>query len=186
MGGPLQAGIDLLGRKWGWFLAGGIVMLVLGTLALGCTWIATLASLLTFGVMLLIGSAVQIVQAFHAQRTKGFLIHLLVGVLYLLAGLLMVYKPAAAATGFTLILALFFMVGGAFRILVALVERMPYWGWFLLNGVVTFLLGLLIWRQWPASGLWLIGVFVGIDMLFTGWSLVMFSFAARGLASKRA
>jgi hypothetical protein len=82
-------------------------------------------------------------------------------------------QPVLAVESLTLVLAAAFVVGGVFRIIVALVERFPSWGWVLANGVITVLLGIAIWRQWPASGLWVIGMFVGIDLVVNGvtWSL---------------
>jgi uncharacterized membrane protein HdeD (DUF308 family) len=90
---------------------------------------------------------------------------------------------AASALTLTLILAVFFMVSGAFRILVALLMRFPEWRWLLLNGLITLLLGLLIWKQWPLSGLWVIGLFIGFELIYTGVSWVLLSLAARRLAS---
>jgi uncharacterized membrane protein HdeD (DUF308 family) len=71
------------------------------------------------------------------------------------------------------------LVGGILRIVVSLVERFEGWGWSLLNGVVSLLLGAVIWRQWPLSSLWFIGLFVGIEMLFSGLSWVMLALAVR-------
>jgi uncharacterized membrane protein HdeD (DUF308 family) len=93
--------------------------------------------------------------------------------------LIIVANPGAGALVLTLILAVFFMVAGLFRIMAALTMRFPQWGWLLVSGIVTLLLGLLIWRQWPVSGLWVIGLFIGIDMIFCGWSWVMAALAAR-------
>jgi uncharacterized membrane protein HdeD (DUF308 family) len=73
------------------------------------------------------------------------------------------------------------MLGGLFRILTAVAARFHHWVWVLLNGVISLVLGLMIWRQWPVSGLWVIGLFIGIDMIFYGWSLIMLALAVRGL-----
>ena len=70
---------------------------------------------------------------------------------------------------------------GIFRAVVAVAVRFPNWIWLLLSGVVTFLLGLSIWHQWPLSGLWVIGLFVGVEMIFNGWSLVMLGLVAKNL-----
>ena len=86
-----------------------------------------------------------------------------------------------AAEVLTLILAVAFLVGGSVRIVVVLTERFSAWPWVLLNGVVTLLLGILIWRQWPESSLWVIGLFVGIDLIFNGWSWVMLALAVRAI-----
>ena len=93
-------------------------------------------------------------------------------------------NPAAGATVLTLLIALFFLIAGAFRIIVALTMRFPEWHWLLLNGAITLLLGLLIWKQWPSSALWVIGLFIGIELIFTGSAWVMLSLAARRLVSQ--
>jgi len=76
-------------------------------------------------------------------------------------------------------MAMFFMIAGLFRIVTALLMRYPHWGWVLLNGLITFVLGVLIWRQMPGAALWIIGMFVGIDLIFVGWSWVMLALALR-------
>src|SRR5438552_76718 len=91
----------------------------------------------------------------------------------------MVARPVAGALSLTLLLAAFFVVGGVSRIMTALAIRFPGRGWTLLSGMVTLLLGIVIWRQWPISGLWVIGTFVGLDLIFDGWSLVMLGMRAR-------
>jgi uncharacterized membrane protein HdeD (DUF308 family) len=78
-----------------------------------------------------------------------------------------------------LIIAIFLIVSGIFRIVFAVSERFTGWGWVLLNGVVTLFLGMMIYKQWPASGLWVIGIFIGIDLIFNGWAWIMLSIASR-------
>ncbi|HYV57461.1 MAG TPA: HdeD family acid-resistance protein [Candidatus Nitrosopolaris sp.] len=172
-------GTEELRRHWGVCVVLGIASLILGTVALGASGIVTLASVLFFGWMLVFGGAVQAVHAFWFRRWGGFFRHLLGGVLGIVVGGLLVARPLAGAESITLLLAAFFVVGGAFRIMSALAVRFPSWGWTLMSGVITLLLGIIIWRQWPISGLWVIGTFVGIDLIFDGWSLVMLGTTAR-------
>jgi uncharacterized membrane protein HdeD (DUF308 family) len=170
-----------LRRHRGWFVALGVALVVLGVVALGAVGLVTLASVLLFGWLLLIGGIMQIVHAFRVRRWGGFPRHLLGGVLSLVVGLLIARNPVAGAASLTLLLAAFFMVGGIFRIGAALSFHFPGRGWAVLSGVVTLLLGIMIWSEWPASGVWVIGTFVGIDLIFDGWSLVMTGMAARQL-----
>jgi uncharacterized membrane protein HdeD (DUF308 family) len=172
-------GTEELRRRWGLCVVLGIASVILGTVALGASGIVTLASVLFFGWLLVIGGAVQAVHAFWFRRWGGFFRHLLGGVLGIVVGGLMVARPVAGALSLTLLLAAFFVVGGVSRIMTALAIRFPGRGWTLLSGVVTLLLGIVIWRQWPISGLWVIGTFVGIDLIFDGWSLVMLGMRAR-------
>jgi uncharacterized membrane protein HdeD (DUF308 family) len=108
-------------------------------------------------------------------------LHLLVAVLYFIAGVLVIEHPGRSLAGLTLVIAAVLFVEGILRVVVALTERFHGWGWVLLNGVISLALGVMIWRQWPESSLWVIGLFVGIDLLFNGWSLIMLALALRGL-----
>jgi uncharacterized membrane protein HdeD (DUF308 family) len=106
-------------------------------------------------------------------------LHVLAGVLYLIAGVFMIDKPMEAALALTLLVAACLLVGGMLRIIHSLLERFNGWGWELLSGAVSLILGTAIWRQWPLSGPWVIGLFVGIEMLFSGLSWMMLGLAAR-------
>lgn len=174
-------GLDDLKRSWGWFLGLGIVLIVLGTIALGSSVLLTLASMVLFGCVLLAGGSLAIAHAFLRKRWGGFFLDLVIGILYDAAGFFLVVHPGEAAITLTLFIAFFLMMGGVLRILVALTVPLHHRGWLLLNGVITLLLGIMIWRQWPVSGLWVIGLFVGIDMIFYGWSLVMLGLTAKNL-----
>ena len=162
-----------------YLLTMGIALIVLGVVAIGSSFVATIATVMVFGVLLLLGAIFQVVTAFWGRRWRGFFLHLLAGVLYLIAGLFMIDSPLEAALSLTLLVAACLLVGGILRIVMSLVERFEGWGWSLLSGVVSFLLGAAIWRQWPLSGLWVIGLFVGIEMLLSGFSWVMLGLAVR-------
>jgi uncharacterized membrane protein HdeD (DUF308 family) len=173
----------ILRRSWGWFLVLGVLEIILGTVAIGSTFIATLATVVFFGWLLLIGGILSAVHAFWRKRWRGFFLDLIIGVLYVVAGFFMVEEPLAAAASLTLLIAAFLMMGGIFRIVVALTGHLEHWGWVLLNGVITLALGIMIWRQWPSSAAWVIGLFIGIELIFYGWSLVMLSMIAKGAAA---
>jgi uncharacterized membrane protein HdeD (DUF308 family) len=179
---PVDIGAALK-RSWGWFLAVGIIEIILGTVAVGASVFATLVTVALFGWLLLFGGAASALHAFWRKQWKGFFVDLAMGVLYIVAGLMMLANPAEAAVTLTLLIAMFLLIGGIFRIIVALSGHFEHRGWVLLNGVITAGLGILIWRQWPLSGLWVIGLFVGIEMIMYGWSLVMLSMVARGAKS---
>jgi uncharacterized membrane protein HdeD (DUF308 family) len=153
--------------------------MILGVVAIGSSFIATLATVLVFGILLLLGGLFQVVTSCWGRSWRGFFLHLLAGVLYLIVGVFMIDNPVETAVGLTLLVAAGLLVGGILRIVLSLVERFDGWGWALLNGVVSLILGAAIWRQWPLSGLWIIGLFVGIEMLFSGLSWVMLGLALR-------
>jgi uncharacterized membrane protein HdeD (DUF308 family) len=170
----LSEGANRIRKSWGWFLALGILQMVLGIVAVDFAFTATLASVVTLGIVLLIAGGAQTAAAIWARDWRGFFLFLLLGLLYAAAGFLTIQSPLLAAESLTLMLAALFLVGGTFRIVVALSERFPYWGWVLANGAITVLLGIAIWRQWPASSLWVIGMFVGIDLIVNGatWTFI--------------
>jgi uncharacterized membrane protein HdeD (DUF308 family) len=161
-------------KNWGWLLAFSIIQIVVGVLAVSFAFSATMASVVTLGILFLVASGAQMAAAIWTREWSGSLLFILLGVLYAVAGVLTLQHPMLAAEGLTLMLAAAFLVGGVFRIVVALVEQFPGWGWVLCNGIITLLLGVLIWQQWPDSGLWVLGMFVGIDFIVNGvtWAVL--------------
>jgi uncharacterized membrane protein HdeD (DUF308 family) len=157
----------------------GIALMVLGAVAIGSSLMATYATVLMFGMLLLLGAIFEVFTAFWGRKWRGFFLHLLTGVLYFIAGVFMIENPVAAAMGLTLLVAACLLVGGILRIALSVAERFEGWRWMLANGVIALLLGICIWRQWPFSGQWVIGLFVGIEILFSGLSWVMLGLAAR-------
>ena len=174
-------GADELRRSWGWFLGLGIVLIILGAIAIGSAFLMTIASVWLFGWLLIIGGVMEVVHAFWHKRWAGFFLDLLTGLLYVVVGWMMVNNPQESALLLTLIIAMFLVFEGVLRIVTAITVRYPHWGSVLFNGVISLLLGILIWRRWPVSGLWAIGLFVGIEMLLNGWSLVRLSMTGRNL-----
>jgi uncharacterized membrane protein HdeD (DUF308 family) len=179
----LNAERESLRKMWLPLLLLGILLIVVGLTAMSCFYTTTVATILVVGILLLVGGAVEIINAFFARRWRGFWMHMFTGVLYAVLGFLMVNRPWDAAEVFTLMLAAAFIIGGVFRIVIALMERFQGWLWVLVNGIVTLILGVMIWQRWPDSGAWVIGLFVGIEMLFAGWSWVLTALAVRGLAA---
>jgi uncharacterized membrane protein HdeD (DUF308 family) len=172
--------MEALSRNWGWLLAFGILMIILGVFAIGAPVVATIAVQFALGWILVIGGVAEGIHAFMAQGWRGFLFELLSAILYLVVGVLLLVNPVGGALALTVVLAVFLIVEGIFKIVMALrVRDHGGWGWLLASGILSLVLGFLIWAEWPASGLWIIGLLVGIQLLFTGWSLVMLALAAR-------
>ncbi len=174
-------GLDELKKKWGWFLALGILLIIGGTVALGSSIMMTVFSMILLGWLMITGGVLEAIHAFSCKGWSGFFIDLLTGLLYVVVGFMIVGNPGATAATLTLLIAMFLIFGGIFRVVIALVVRYQNWGWLVLHGGVNLMLGMAIWRQWPLSGLWVIGLFVGIDMIFNGWSLVMLGLMAKNL-----
>lgn len=176
---PYISDIIGIGKNWGWFLTLGILLVVLGTFAISLAFYTTIFSVFLFGILLIGGGLALILQAFFARKWSGVFLALLLGVLYLVTGVLCVVKPSAMAIGITLWIAAFCFIAGLFRIINSLILRFDHWGWVFFNGLITFILGLIIFAEWPLSGLWVIGLFVGIDLILSGWTCILLSLAAR-------
>lgn len=168
-----------MSKNWFPFMLLGITLLVLGFLAIGSSFFVTILTVALIGVLLMIGGIMQIVNSFYTGRWTGFFLHLVLGLLYLVVGFMLLDAPVLNAITLTFLLAAFFIVAGLFRIITSIASPFPGWGWTLFSGIVTFLLGILIYKHWPSSSLWIIGLFVGIEMVLSGWYWVMFASGLR-------
>jgi uncharacterized membrane protein HdeD (DUF308 family) len=166
--------------NWKWLLALGILFIVLGAVGLGMSFALTLVTAMMFGVLLLVSGAFQIFDAFGRKGWKGIVWHVLIGLLYLAAGVATVVNPVAASTFLTAMLAGMFIAVGLFRVILALTNRdAGGWVWLLFAGIAAVVLGGLLLAHWPVSGLFAIGLFVAIELIMQGWTLVILSMAAR-------
>lgn len=163
------ASLEPLRAKSGWIVALGIVYVIAGFVALGSVVLATVATVFVVGIMMMIAGAAEVINAFQIKTWGRFLLWLLLGVLYIVAGLVTFQNPLLAAALLTLILSFALVVSGFMRISLAfgMMEGTP-WGWVALSGVVTLLLGLVILVHWPVSSLYILGLFLGIDLVLAG------------------
>ena len=190
MNGPTRpmsimlADLHDLCRGWYWFLILGFVLIVLGSVALSAVWVATLLAVSVFGWLLLAGGIVQVAHAFWARQWGGFFLQAFIGVLQAIVGLFVLMHPLAWAAGLTLLLAVAFFVGGVFRIGVALTTRFEGWGWLFFGGVLNLIMGTVILAEWPVSGLWVIGLFLGVDLIVNGFWFVTLGVAARQVCNR--
>jgi len=164
-------------RYWGWFLAFGIGLIILGILAVFQAVRVTVVSMYFFGWLLIFAAAIEIVRAFMVGTWSGFFLNLLVAILFGVIGFLLLTRPVASAEAITMVMAMFFIVLGTYQIIAPLVVHLQGWGWWVLDGIVTLVLGLLVLAQWPATGLWVIGLFIGINLIIHGFSWIMFTLA---------
>ncbi|MBY0527146.1 MAG: HdeD family acid-resistance protein [Gemmataceae bacterium] len=160
----------------------GAVSFFLGLLAISSTFVATMATVFAIGIVLVVAGVTEVVHAILVRNWGGFALHLLSAAMYLILGVFMLEDPVQAAAVLTLIFAASFIVGGVLRIIFALTERFPSWPWVLLSGAVDLLLGLMIFNRWPDSSLWVIGLFVGLDLLLHGWSSIILGLTVRTVA----
>jgi uncharacterized membrane protein HdeD (DUF308 family) len=168
-----------LQKAWWKLLLLGAVSVVLGFLAISATFVATMATVTVLGFLILFAGITEVIHAVMVRNWRGFALHLLAAAMYLIVGLFMLEDPVRAAEVLTLILAAAFMVGGVLRVIFSLVDRYPSSGWVTVSGFIDLVLGIMIMNRWPESSLWVIGLFVGLDLLFHGWSSIILGLTLR-------
>ncbi|KRR16224.1 hypothetical protein CQ14_27585 [Bradyrhizobium lablabi] len=166
-----------LRAKWGWIVALGIVYLIAGFIALGSVAMATVVSVFVVGIMMIVAGVAEVFSAFQIKSWGKFLLWVLLGVLYIIGGFVTFQNPLLAAVLLTLILGASLVVSGIMRIVLAFsMKRETPWIWVVLSGVITLLLGLLILARWPVSSLYILGLFLGIDLIMAGASYIGLGF----------
>ena len=151
---PLFFECDIIRPRWGWLLAIGILMVILGAVALFIMPAATIGTALVLGWLLVISGVIELIHAFRVRRWGGLFLHLIGGLLGVFVGFLIVTHPVAGAVAWTLLFASFFTVIGLFRLIAAISLKFPNWGWAVFDGIITLALGIMLWLQWPSSGFW--------------------------------
>jgi uncharacterized membrane protein HdeD (DUF308 family) len=166
-------------QYWGWFLVFGICLLLLGVVAVARSVTATIVSMLFFGWLLVLACGIEVIQAIMVGHWAGFFHHLVAAILFGVTGLLIVTRPLLGAEVATMLMAVFFLISGLFQFVGSWWVALPGWGWQALDGIIAFVLGLLVLAQWPASGLWVIGLFIGIDLIFYGAAWIALALGLR-------
>ena len=173
-------GLKDVQAAWGWLLALGILWIILGTLAIIMPFAATLAVEMVFGVVFLIGGVAQLVQAFRSKGWKGFALQVLGGLLALALGVILLFFPLQGVLTLTILLAAFFVAQGIVKIMAALRERPASgWGWLMFSGILGIIVGVIIWAALPEAAIWVLGLLVGIELIFSGWAMVMIAMAGK-------
>ena len=175
----IASGLNEIHDSWAWFVALGVALIALGGICIVGEVTATLATVLAFGWLMLIGGVFALIHAFRTRTWGGFFLHLLSALLRGFTGYLLIRYPLAGEWSLTLILASFFIVGGVFRAIGAGVLQFPRWGWAAFSGVLSLALGVVLLVQLPVLSLWFIGLAIGIDFIFDGTSLVALGAALR-------
>ena len=155
----------------------GILSVVLGFIGLYMSTMMTISTILILGIFILIVGIVFIIESFSAPDWQGKLLNLGLSTLYLCAGIVMVLNPIATAVWFTLFLAVFLAMIGLLRIIMAFQIRHQTreWVWIAFGGLLNMILGVLVYMQWPESGLWVIGMFISIELIIHGFNTIVFS-----------
>lgn len=169
-----------LEKHWGWLLAFGILSIVLGTIGLGMSFWLTEVSVVFFGALLIVGGVFQVLDAVGCHGWKSIVWHVVIGLLYVAAGVIVVLNPVAAALSLTLALGIILIAVGILRAIMSFeLKPAPGWFWALLSGLVSIVLGGMILAEWPQTGFWIIGLFIAVELIFNGWTYLFVAFAAR-------
>lgn len=178
--------LPTFGSNWAFFLIWGILLVALGVFAIIAATAATLISVMVLGFIIFFGGTVILVDtaSFWWGKWGSFFLHLIVALLYLFVGLILIFNPVQASISLTLLLGIFYVIIGVFRIGNSTSIKTPRWGWVLFNGIISLILGILILASWPASSLFIIGLFVGIDLLFVGWAYIMAALAGKAIRAQ--
>lgn len=164
---PLQA-------HWGWFIALGVVLLVLGVLALGYVFVATLASVFFIGMLMSVAGLGQLLHAWRIKQLHGFILWSVSGLFYLAAGVFAVFYPVQGASLLTLLFGSLLIAVGALRTWIWFNNRgQRGWGWLGVSGGLTLFIGLIIAANWPGNSVWVLGLLLAVDLLFQGWSALL-------------
>ena len=173
---------DAFGAHWRLMMFQGVIMIILGVLAVAAPVIATIAIDIWVGWLFLFSGVIGLIALFSSHHIPAFLWSLITAALSIALGILLIWKPVEGALSLTFLLTAFFLVEGVFQIATSLVYRdsLPgTWGWMLASGVSDLLLVAIIVLGWPATGVWVLGLLVGINLFMSGWAIVMMAFAGR-------
>jgi uncharacterized membrane protein HdeD (DUF308 family) len=169
--------LDEVKKNSGLTIAVGIIILLMGMFAMGSPLVAGVSLVISVGFMLIIGGVSQLA---FALKARAGLFSIILGALTILAGVYMVSNPGVALSTMTLVIAIYLVISGIFEVMMAFqIKPVKGWGWALFSGVISVLLGAMIWSQFPVSGAWTVGTLVGIRLFFSGWMVLMFGLIAR-------
>ena len=176
---------DTLRAHWRLYVFQGVLMIVLGVLAVAAPAFATLTVDIYVGWLFLISGVLGLIAMFSARNVPGFLWTLVTALLSIVVGGVLLWKPVEGAVSLTIVLTAFFIVEGVFQAAAALIYRdaIPStWGWLLASGLADLALAAIIVAGWPGTAAWVLGLLVGVNLLTTGWAVVMVALGARDIA----
>ncbi|RCJ22802.1 hypothetical protein A6770_29615 [Nostoc minutum NIES-26] len=170
-----------------WAIVLGVLMILLGIAAIAEPFVATIAITIVLSWTLIIAGIVRIIHAFQSRHKRGFWTKLVIGILYVIGGILLLSNIFGAALTLTLAFGIVILIEGVLEVITAFqTRRDPNWGWVLFSGIMAIILGILILYQWPVSAVWVLGVFAGINFLLTGVWMIALPLATRRLSDHRA
>ena len=174
-------------KSVGWSIGLSVLMILAGILAIAVPQAAGIAVNILVAWLLVFSGGAHLVFAWHTRGAGGIIWEVLVGILYILVGGYLLFSPVAGLASLTLALAIYLFAEAVLEFILSFRLRpMPGSGWLLFDGIITLILAIMIWRTWPSSAEWAIGILVGVSMLFSGISRLMISMAARRVLAKLA
>jgi uncharacterized membrane protein HdeD (DUF308 family) len=173
------AATTVLGHRWGWLLALSIMQIIAGCIAIASPIIASLAAVAIFGAVLILTAVIQLIHAFKLRAWPRSAWYGLGGVLYAIAGLMVAQNPIGGAIALTVLIAVLFISEGVLRIMFAMAARPAGWGWLMAAGIGSIVVGAFLLMGWPADALWIVGLLLGINLIFTGVMYLALALAAR-------
>jgi len=169
-----------LRAKWGWIVALGVVYLIAGIIALGSVVMATVASVVVVGAMMIIAGVAEVISAFQVKTWGKFALWMLLGILYIVAGFVAWDNPLLTAVWLTLFLGAALVASGIVRIYLGFnMKAGSPWVWVVISGLITLALGAIILAHWPVSAVYTLGIFLGVDLVFAGASWIGMGMAMR-------
>jgi len=173
-----------LRKSWGWFFALGALLVIIGIGALGSSVAATLITTTALGVILFVGGCAEVVTSFMARTWRGFAAYLLMGILMAISGFFLMTQPLVGSATLTVLVATLLLVAGTGRVAFAIVDRYPRWGWGVASGVLSVLLGGLVFAQYPSSSLYFIGTIVGCELILRGAGWISLALGAHRVSKQ--
>ncbi len=180
---PSGAPARALRSRWGWFVALGLVSILAGMIALASVVTATIASILLVGLMMIVSGVFEVIHGFQMKDWSRFFLWIVIGLLYIAAGFIAFSNPLLASAVLTLMLGIGLITAGIVRIVLAMnMKSGSAWGWLVASGIITLVLGAMIVFGWPATSLYVLGIFLGFDLISSGAAWLAMGLALRKLA----
>ena len=171
-------------QKANWFIVIGIILIVLGCLALGYQFIATVFSVYFIGSLIFIAGIIQVIHSFNIKGLGQTALWAIMGILYIFIGLMSFFQPIAVSSALTLLISLLLTISGFTQIFAAMSNRnLPRWGWIIFSGIINIILGLMLMAGWPYDSIWVLGMFLGIDLVFQGFAYITIGSALKNSIS---
>ncbi len=183
----LTFNLQELPHGWKWFLLLGIMNLIFGIFGVAFASLVTITTTILFGILMFLSGVIQMYHWFKAKETDwhGRIPHILFALFYIIGGIVIFLDPVTGASALTITLAVIFILIGSMRLGLSILLAIHHWRWLqhAIGGVLALILGIYILIQWPLSSLWVIGLFISIEMILNGWQMIFISFKAKKLQS---